>query len=252
MEIKHSRLHSAPALGPQSSSVLLMGMAVVALVATAVWYAGPRAAEKAMMVPAPVVDEVAPPGAATETAVLAGGCFWGVQGVFQHVKGVTSAVSGYAGGDARSARYEIVGSGMTGHAESVRITFDPRQISYGRVLQIYFSVAHDPTQLNRQGPDSGPQYRSAIFPVTAEQARVAERYIAQIDEAKVFGKPIATWVEPSKTFYPAEAYHQDFLTRHLRHPYIVINDLPKIEDLKRLFPESYRPEPVLVTATAGS
>jgi len=203
------------------------------------------------MVPAPIVDEVAP-RVDTETAVLAGGCFWGVQGILQHVKGVTSAVSGYAGGDADSARYEIVSSGTTGHAESVRITFDPRQISYGRVLQLFFSVVHDPTQRNRQGPDTGPQYRSAIFPTNPEQARIAQSYIAQLDQGKVFGKAIATQIEMSKTFYPAEAYHQDFLTRYPHHPYIVINDLPKIEDLKRLFPGRYRAAPVLVTTTAGS
>jgi peptide-methionine (S)-S-oxide reductase len=211
------------------------------------------AAEVAHMVPAPTVEEQAGPGAQTsEVAVLAGGCFWGVQGVFQHVNGVTAAVSGYAGGDKKSARYETVGTGRTGHAESVRISFDPRKISYGRILQIYFSVAHDPTQLNRQGPDYGTQYRSAIFPTSAEQARVAKAYIAQLNQARVYNAAIVTKIEPDREFYAAEDYHQDFLTRHPGHPYIVYNDLPKIEDLKHLFPETYRPDPVLVAASPAS
>ena len=203
----------------------------------------PSAAEEAHEIPAPMIDEAAG-AASSETAVLAGGCFWGVQGVYQHVKGVTSAVSGYAGGEKETAQYYIVGSGTTGHAESVRITFDPRKISYGRILQIYFSVAHDPTELNRQGPDTGAQYRSAIFPANAEQARVAEAYIAQLNKARVFDGAIVTKIEPDKAFYPAEDYHQDFLVQHPNHPYIVINDLPKIVELKRLFPEIYRPEPM--------
>jgi peptide-methionine (S)-S-oxide reductase len=210
--------------------------------------AGPRnsaADEKARMVPPPAVDETNP-GTASSTAVLAGGCFWGVQGVFQHVKGVTQAVSGYAGGAKGGATYALVGGGATGHAESVRITYDPRQISFGRLLQVYFSVAHDPTQLNRQGPDEGPQYRSAIFPADVQQADIAGKYIAQLNAARVFDRPIATRVEPGQTFYRAEDYHQDYLTRHPEAPYIVINDLPKIEDLKRLFPDLYRRDPVLV------
>jgi peptide-methionine (S)-S-oxide reductase len=185
---------------------------------------------------------------ATETAVLAGGCFWGVQGVFQHVKGVTNAVSGYAGGDKKTAQYEVVGSGRTGHAESVRITFDPRQISYGRILQIYFSVAHNPTELNRQGPDVGTQYRSAIFPTNAEQAQIAKAYIGQLNQAHAFDAAIVTKIEPGKEFYPAEDYHQDFLTLHPTYPYIVYNDLPKIDDLNRIFPDLYRADPVLVAA----
>jgi peptide-methionine (S)-S-oxide reductase len=210
-------------------------------------------AEVARVIPAPAVDEQAGAQAATsEVAVLAGGCFWGVQGVFQHVNGVTNAVSGYAGGDKKTAQYETVGSGRTGHAESVRISFDPRKISYGRILQIYFSVAHDPTQLNRQGPDTGTQYRSAIFPTSAEQARVAKAYIAQLNEARVYKAAIVTKIEPDREFYPAEDYHQDFLTRHPSHPYIVYNDLPKIEDLKRLFPAVYRTDPVLVAAARPS
>ena len=229
----------------------LLAASFALLAGTAVWQALPsRAAEAAVVVPAPAQDLAAAPGATSATAVLAGGCFWGVQGVFQHVRGVSGAVSGYAGGDAASARYEAVGSGRTGHAEAVRITYDPRQVSYGRLLQIYFSVAHDPTELNRQGPDSGPQYRSTIFPQNAEQMRVARSYIAQLDRARVFGRPIATTTEPLKAFYPAEAYHQDFLARHPRHPYIVVNDVPKVDDLKRVFPDSWRAEPALVGAGA--
>jgi peptide-methionine (S)-S-oxide reductase len=204
-----------------------------------------RADAAAPAIPAPALDE--PAGAATsETAVLAGGCFWGVQGVFQHVEGVSSAVSGYAGGSAATAHYDMVGTDRTGHAESVRITFDPRRISFGRILQIYFSVAHDPTELNRQGPDVGTQYRSTIFPTSAGQAKIAKAYIAQLDQAHVFAAPIVTTIEPGRAFYAAEAYHQDFLARHPSHPYIVYNDLPKIEALKRLFPGIYRAKPVLV------
>jgi len=211
----------------------------------------PSLAEDARVVPAPAADP-APRQAASETAVLAGGCFWGVQGVFQHVAGVTSAVSGYAGGDKRTAQYHTVGSGATGHAESVEITFDPRQISYGRILQIFFSVAHDPTELNRQGPDSGTQYRSAIFPTDAQQAATAQAYIAELNAAHVFAKPIVTRIEPDRAFYPAEDYHQDFLTLHPDYPYIVFNDLPKVENLKRLFPDLYRADPVLVAKAGAS
>jgi peptide-methionine (S)-S-oxide reductase len=201
-------------------------------------------------IPGPLLDE--PSGQAqSEVAVLAGGCFWGVQGVFQHVNGVTQAVSGYAGGSQATAKYETVSSGRTSHAESVQITFDPQKISYGHILQIYFSVAHDPTELNRQGPDVGTQYRSGIFPTSIEQARIAKAYIDQLNKAAVFKAPIVTTLEPDQTFYPAEAYHQDFLTRNPTHPYIVFNDLPKIENLKRLQPDVYRADPVLVAA-AGS
>ena len=190
--------------------------------------------------------------APTETAVLAGGCFWGVQAVFQHVKGVTNAVSGYAGGEASTAVYESVGSGSTGHAEAVQVTYDPRQVSYAQLLQIYFSVAHDPTQLNRQGPDSGTQYRSAIFPANDEQARTARAYVEQLDKAHSFKAPIATRIEPGRRFFPAESYHQDYLARNPRQPYIVFNDLPKLDDLKRLFPQAWRAEPVLgATKAAG-
>ena len=212
---------------------------------------GPAAAEGARSLPMPAVDQ--PPGQATSAVVvLAGGCFWGVQGVFQHVKGVTNAVSGYAGGDRKSADYDAVSSGRTGHAESVQVTYDPRQISYGRVLQIFFSVVHDPTQLNRQGPDTGTQYRSAIFPLNADQAEIAKAYIAQLDQAKAFKKAIVTKIESDRSFHPAENYHQDFLTRNPTYPYIVYNDLPKIEDLKRLMPELYRAAPVLVAGVQSS
>jgi len=208
-------------------------------------------AQDARVVPPPAVDASAA-APTSEVAVLAGGCFWGVQGVFQHVKGVTNAVSGYAGGEQKTAKYETVGTGRTGHAESVRIIFDPRQISYGRILQIYFSVAHDPTQLNRQGPDTGPQYRSAIFPTNAEQERVAKAYIAQLNQARTFPAAIVTKIEPNREFFPAEDYHQDFMTRYPSHPYIVRNDLPKVDDLKRLFSEAYRTKPVLVAGNANT
>jgi peptide-methionine (S)-S-oxide reductase len=226
---------------------------VAAIIAVAAWqpWATSAAAEEAVVIPSPVVD--AQPGPrASEVAVLAGGCFWGVQGVFQHVEGVTRAVSGYAGGDAESANYQMVGQGTTGHAESVEITFDPTKISYGKILQIYFSVAHDPTQFNYQGPDIGPQYRSAIFPTNEEQARVAKAYIAQLDQAKVYGDTIVTTIEGGHGFYPAEDYHQDYLTLNPTQPYIVINDLPKVRNLERIFPELYRDQPVLVMASQPS
>lgn len=206
----------------------------------------PSTAETARAIAAPQTDATGDQ-ATSATAVFAGGCFWGVQGVFQHVEGVRNAVSGYAGGARETAQYTKVGSGTTGHAEAVRITYDPRKITYGKLLQIYFSVAHDPTELDRQGPDTGPQYRSAIFPTNAEQGRVAEAYIAQLNQSKAFKKQIATKIEPGKNFYPAEAYHQDYLTRNPTQPYILFNDLPKIRDLKRVFPDLYREEPVLVS-----
>ena len=204
------------------------------------------AAEDAVAIPPPAVDAKA--GAGSQKLVVAGGCFWGVQGVFQHVKGVTSAVSGYAGGSASTANYSAVSSGSTGHAESVEITYDPSVISAGQLMQVFFSVAHDPTQLDRQGPDHGTQYRSEIFTSGADQAKLAKDYVAQLDGAKVYGGKIVTKIEPLRAFYPAEAYHQDYLTLHPRQPYIVFNDLPKIENLKRLFPDLYRAEPKLVTA----
>jgi len=241
---------STPLTPPSALRRTLLLSSVAIAAASAFWWTAPAAAESApRLVPPPAQD--AAPAASSETAVLAGGCFWGVQGVFQHVQGVTSAVSGYAGGSAASAKYMQVSSGSTGHAESVRITYDPRKVSYGKLLQIYFSVVHDPTELNRQGPDTGTQYRSTIFPADAEQARVAKSYIEQLNQAKAFGKPLATTVEPLKAFYAAEAYHQDFLTLHPNHGYIVVNDLPKVENLKRLFPGDYASKPVLVGA-AGS
>jgi peptide-methionine (S)-S-oxide reductase len=202
-------------------------------------------AEAATVIAPPAVDEPAD-GARTATAIFAGGCFWGVQGVFQHVKGVSNAVSGYTGGDARSASYEAIERGDTGHAESVKVTYDPTQVSYGKLLQIFFSVAHDPTQLNRQGPDSGTQYRSAIFPQTPVQQAVAEKYIVQLNASRAFKKPLTTRIEPGKQFYVAEAYHQNYLTLHPNDPYIVYNDLQKLTDLKRILPEQYRAEAVLV------
>jgi peptide-methionine (S)-S-oxide reductase len=207
--------------------------------------------EKAVSLPAPTFDTPASPSATKETAVFAGGCFWGVQAVFQHTKGVLNAVSGYAGGAKETATYASIGSGHTGHAESVQITYDPKQISYGKLLQIYFSVAHDPTQLNRQGPDSGTQYRSAVFYQDASQKQVAERYIAQLDAAKVFPGKIVTQLNAPAAFYPAEAYHQDYATLNPRQPYIARFDLPKIANLKTMMPQLYRDKPVLVSAQGG-
>lgn len=211
--------------------------------------AATQAAEDAVVIPAPALDEAGQSG--TETAVFAGGCFWGVQGVFQHVKGVKSAVSGYAGGQAATAQYETVSSGATGHAESVKVTFDPKEVSYGKLLQVFFSVAHNPTQLNFQGPDEGTQYRSALFISDPQQRKVAEAYIAQLDKAHVFKQPIVTKVTDDTGFYPAEPYHQDFLTLNPTYPYIVYNDLPKIENLKQIFPADYSTDPVLVLKAKG-
>jgi peptide-methionine (S)-S-oxide reductase len=223
-----------------------LGAAALAVVGTAAFWRTAGAASEARAVPPYAGDTPVANPPASEVAVLAGGCFWGVQGVFQHVKGVRNAVSGYAGGDAKTADYESVGSGRTGHAEAVQVHYDPRQISYAQLLQIYFSVAHDPTQLNRQGPDSGTQYRSSVFPQNDAQARVVRNYIAQLNQARVFKQALATTVEPGRVFYAAEAYHQDYLVRNPRQPYIVIHDQPKIEDLQKLFPALYQSEPVLV------
>ena len=208
-----------------------------------------RAAEDAVKIPPPAADAQGTDG--QQTAVLAGGCFWGVQGVFQHTAGVKSAVSGYAGGSQMTATYDQVSSGSTGHAESVQIKYDPKQISYGKILQIFFSVAHDPTQLNRQGPDSGTQYRSAIFTTSDEQKKVADAYIAQLNAAKIYGKPIVTKVSPLQGFFAAEAYHQDYLTLHPNQPYIAYNDLPKVENLKKLFADNYIEKPTLVRAVTN-
>src|SRR6202049_1871330 len=219
------------------SRLSLCAAALGALAITAFVAAPLRAAEDAVVIPAPAIDAQASDG--IQTAVVAGGCFWGVQGVFQHTTGVVTAVSGYAGGNKSTANYETVSTGSTGHAESVQIKYDPKQISYGKILQIFFWVAHDPTQLNRQGPDSGTQYRSAIFTTSDEQKKVAETYIAQLNAAKVYGKPIVTKIGALEAFYPAEAYHQDYLTLHPNQPYIAYNDLPKVENLKKIFAENY-------------
>jgi len=190
--------------------------------------------------PKPAVDEPMASVRGQEVAVLSGGCFWGVQGVYQHTKGVISATSGYSGGEAETAHYEMVGGGGTGHAESVKVVFDPSQITYGQVLMIFFSVVHNPTELDKQGPDWGPQYRSAVFFSSDEQKRIAQAYIAQLDAAKVYPQKIVTQVVELKAFYPAERYHQDYLKHHLDSPYIQINDLPKIAGLKKQFPQLYR------------
>jgi len=224
----------------KNPSAFLASVAGACLLAIGLHAVRAGAAEPAVAIPAPVVDEPAA-GRHTETAV-----FWGVQGVFQHVQGVTNAVSGYSGGSKATAHYERVGSGSTGHAESVQVTFDPAQVSYGTLLRVYFSVAHNPTQLGFQGPDHGPQYRSALFPLDDGQRKVATAYIAQLDAAKVFPKPVVTTVEPFKGFFPAEGYHQNFLTLNPTYPYIVYNDLPKVADLKRMFPALYADKPVLV------
>ncbi len=232
---------------PLASAALLV---LLGLAGALSWPA--RTAESATALPLPTLDPPAATTEATATAVLAGGCFWGVQAVFQHVKGVSQVLSGYSGGAKDTAQYETVSSGTTGHAESVQIKFDPRQISYGRILQIYFSVAHDPTELNRQGPDVGTQYRSAIFFANEGPQKVAQAYIAQLDKAHAFKEPIVTKLTPFTAFYPAEKYHQDYATLHPDNPYIYYNDLPKVENLKRLFPDVYREQPVLVRSAARS
>ncbi|TAK48006.1 MAG: peptide-methionine (S)-S-oxide reductase [Xanthobacteraceae bacterium] len=206
--------------------------------------ARPVPAGEAMTLPPPTAD--LPPGDGPQTVVLAGGCFWGVQAVYQHTKGVVRAISGYAGGGAESARYDLVSRGNTGHAEAVEVTYDPKQISYGRILQIFFSVAHDPTQLNRQDNDVGTQYRSAIFFRDGEQKRAAQAYIDQLTATKAFARPIVTRLDPLGAFYRAEAYHQDYATLHPNQPYIYFNDRPKIENLKKTFGDVYRSTPVLI------
>ena len=198
------------------------------------------AASGSVSLPTPAVDIPASAAKGAQTAVFAGGCFWGVEAVFRHVKGVSSAVSGYAGGNVKSPGYELVSTGTTGHAESVKVTYDPAQVSYGQLLKVFFSVAHDPTELNRQGPDAGTQYRSALFFIDAAQKRVADAYIAQLDRAKVFHGRIVTEVTRLQAFYPAEAYHQNYATRHPDNPYIVMNDAPKVEHLRQVFPALYR------------
>jgi len=228
---------------------MMLRSALLALALTAAPFAAQ--AEPAVIIPPPAAEAPAQ-GTGLETAVLAGGCFWGIQAVYQHTKGVTNAVSGYAGGAQKDADYQAVSSGRTAHAEVVQVTFDPKQISYGKILQIFFSVAHDPTQLNRQGPDSGTQYRSEIFPQSEAQAKVAKDYIAQLDAAHVYKRAIATKVGAVATpFYPAEDYHQDYAVLNPHQPYIVINDAPKVVNLKTLFPDVWRDAPVTVAKAGG-
>jgi peptide-methionine (S)-S-oxide reductase len=228
----------SPSVGKVFALAIIFGLVAW----TAVRALGSRAPETPKLpFPAPAADAPLATAKGQQTAVLAGGCFWGIQAVFEHLKGVSSATSGYAGGYVKSPSYESVSMGVTGHAESVSITYDPSQISYGQILMIFFSVAHDPTQWNRQGPDTGAQYRSLILYSNPEQKRIAEAYIAQLDAAKVYSRPIVTKVEPFKSFYPAENYHQDYLKNNLDNPYIVYNDLPKLENLKKLFPALYQP-----------
>jgi peptide-methionine (S)-S-oxide reductase len=213
--------------------------------------ASPALAESARLTPPPSLDEPLASQPGRETIVLAGGCFWGVQGVFQHVQGVLDAVSGYAGGAKGAAEYETVSTGTTGHAESVSVTYDPSKITLGTILRVYFSVAHDPTELNRQGPDEGSQYRSAIFPRNDGQARIAGAYISQINQAHVYGAKLVTRIEPGRAFYPAEGYHQNYLTLHHDQPYIAYNDLPKVAALKAELPALYREQPVLVAGVSN-
>jgi peptide-methionine (S)-S-oxide reductase len=232
----------------KSSRAVWLGATVLALAAAGWLSLGGRPAladGETAAVPAPAYN---PPNLATsETAVLSGGCFWGLQGVYEHVKGVTKVYAGYSGGAAATASYEVVSTGMTGHAESVNITFNPQVISYGQILQIYFANATDPTELNYQGPDSGTQYRGEIWYATPEQQKIAAAYIAQLSAAHIYSQPIVTRVDPLKAFYNAEGYHQDFLVLHPDYPYIAINDLPKVENLQKDFPQFYRTDPVTVS-----
>ena len=220
-------------LSARTITILLAGILTAAALAVFM------PSQAAMPLPEPMLDTSPSAAKGVQTAVFAGGCFWGVEAVFEHVKGVTQVVSGYSGGSAETAKYDLVSSGGTGHAESVRISYDPARVSYGQLLKVFFSVAHDPTELNRQGPDRGTQYRSAIFFGSDEQKRVAEAYIAQLQAARLFPHAIVTQVTPLKAFYEAEAYHQDYLVRHPNQPYIVINDLPKVANLQRQFPHLY-------------
>lgn len=210
------------------------------------WQSFTGASEVATIIPSPVIDSPKTNTNSLQTAVIAGGCFWGMQGVFEHVNGVQKVLSGYSGGEKSTAEYEKVGTGTTGHAEAIQITFDPSQVSYGKLLQIYFSVAHDPTALNRQGPDRGTQYRSAIFYTDESQKNIAQAYIKQLNKSHAFSGEIVTRVDPNKAFYPAEDYHQDFLFYNPAYPYIVFNDLPKIDNLKRVFPSNYRKQAMLI------
>ncbi len=229
-----------------SSSVRIFAMMLMLLAGTIACTA--RAAGNGAAVPGPAVDAVKASAPGQATAVVAGGCFWGVQAVFEHVRGVIKATSGYSGGSANTAEYETVSTGATGHAESVKIVYDPSQVTYGELLRVFFSVAHNPTELNRQGPDSGTQYRSVIFYGDDEQKKIAEAYIAQLDQAGAFKRKIVTQVVALKAFYPAEAYHQDYATRHPNQPYIAFNDAPKVENLKKSFPELWVGKPDLSAA----
>ncbi|MEP6691636.1 MAG: peptide-methionine (S)-S-oxide reductase MsrA [Gemmatimonadaceae bacterium] len=224
----------------RTAGALAVALGAVTLLATR------GGASAATMLPAPAFDDALATTKGGSMAVFSGGCFWGVQAVFQHVKGVTSAVSGYAGGEVSTANYDRVSDGNTGHAESVRVTFDTSEVTYGQLLKIFFSVAHDPTQLNFQGPDHGTQYRSEIWYTTPQQKTIAESYIAQLTKSKAFSAPIVTKLEPLSNFFPAEAYHQDYFTQHPNQPYIVYNDAPKVAALKKMMPELWRDPPVLV------
>ena len=230
----------------QMTSALAAIAAIGALAFVGLQPQASTAAEVAVAIPPLAGEAAAAASAAQETVVFAGGCFWGVQGVFQHTKGVLNAVSGYSGGSKATASYQLIGSGLTGHAEAVQVTFDPKQVSYAQLLQIFFSVIHDPTQLNRQGPDRGSQYRSAVFTTTPAQQAAVERYVAQLDAARVFPAKIVTQVAPLAAFYPAEEYHQDYATLHPDSRYIATFDLPKIANLKKMFGPQYREQPVLV------
>ncbi|NUZ05719.1 peptide-methionine (S)-S-oxide reductase MsrA [Piscinibacter koreensis] len=233
--------------GLVGATVLLAGASLLHLPTSQAGETG----EAAVKIAPPAFDAADAAGTQRAVAVFAGGCFWGVQAVFQHTDGVLQAVSGYAGGNQQSAKYPLVSSGMTEHAEAVQVTYDPRKVSYGKLLQIFFSVIHDPTQLNRQGPDTGPQYRSAIFVANPQQKQVAERYIAQLDAARAWPAKIVTSLEPLKGFYAAEAYHQDYATLHPTQPYIARFDRPKIENMRTMFPELFRKDPVLVNAAGA-
>jgi peptide-methionine (S)-S-oxide reductase len=237
---------SMPILRKISQLALFAALGAVVWLGVRPLYAG----EGAVQIPSPTVDNPKTAGA-LQTAVLSGGCFWGVQGVFEHMRGVRKVLAGYAGGAPSTAEYETVSTGTTGHAESVQITFDPALVSYGEILRVFFSVVHDPTELNRQGPDSGTQYRSNIFYMDDAQKNVAQAYIAQLNSAKVFSQPIVTRVDTYKGFYPAEAYHQDFLIHNPTYPYIVYNDLPKIKNFQRVLPEYYQGQPVMVSSAAA-
>ncbi len=241
--------HSTSRLPRRHMLRWLASMAAIAAGPLLLWQASSAAPGEAVPLAPPLQDVSAGPSH-KEKAIFAGGCFWGVQGVYQHLRGVQRVVSGYSGGNANTATYPAVGRGDTGHAESVEITYDPAQVSYGTLLQVFFSVAHNPTELNRQGPDTGTQYRSAIWATNADQYRVAKAYIAQLDKAKSFKAPIVTGLENGSSFFAAEAYHQDFMAEQPNHPYIAVHDAPKVAQLQRLFPTLYRAEPVLVKKTS--